>query len=322
VTNVRVVGLLVALAVGIASWMLTCAAWRFDEIAAGVLPLEPRAFDRLTLVTLGTGSAYEKHLRRGPASAVSVGRDIAIVDAGRAVAEGLRAAQIPVSQPGVVLLTHLLPENTLGLDDLLVMGWIDGRSEPLRLLGPAGTVALARALEESAQPGAKAWAEALGQDGELPRFEAVELAGGESLELGDLRISAGALPGGPIPALAYRFEARGRSAVVSGTGWARDELTSFARGAQLLVHEAVQVPTPAEAAELELEVPPERLLREAALHTSLEQVGAMARRAGAETLVLVRLRPPPVYDFQVTTLVDDQFAGRIVVAADGDEIRP
>ena len=68
-TQIRVVGLLIALVVGIASWWLTCAAWRFDEIAAGVLPLEPREFERLTLVTLGTGGAYENHLRRGPATA-------------------------------------------------------------------------------------------------------------------------------------------------------------------------------------------------------------------------------------------------------------
>ena len=41
-----------------------------------------------------------------------------------------------------------------------------------------------------------------------------------------------------------------------------------------------------------------------------------------ETLVLVRLRPPPVYDVQITGLVDDDFSGRIVIADDGDEITP
>lgn len=321
-TSIRIVGLFIALGVGIASWMLTCAAWQFDEVAAGVRPLEPRSFERLTLVTLGTGGAYENHNRRGPATAVAVGSEIALVDAGRSVAEALRAAAIPVSQPDLLLLTHLLPENTLGLDDLLVMGWIDGRREPLRLLGPPGTVELARRVEESVRRGSSAWAEALGLEAEPPRLLAEELADGQSLERGALRITAGALPGGPTPALAYRFESGGRSAVVSGTGWARDELTRFARGAHALVHEAVQVPTPEQAAELGVEEAPERLTRERELHTSFEQAGAMARRAGAETLVLVRLRPPPVYDIQVSTVIDDQFGGRIVIAADGDEIRP
>jgi hypothetical protein len=40
------------------------------------------------------------------------------------------------------------------------------------------------------------------------------------------------------------------------------------------------------------------------------------------TLVLVRLRPPPVYALQISSLVDDTYAGRILVADDGDEIRP
>jgi ribonuclease Z len=321
VTNVRVVGLLIALAVAVASWVLTCAAWRFDEVAAGVLPLEARGFERLTVVTLGTGGAYENHLRRGPATAVAAGTDVVLVDAGRGVAEALRAAKIPVSQPGTLLLTHLLPENTLGLDDLLVMGWLDGRREPLRLRGPAGTAALARDVEAAAHLGSGALGEALAL-GPPPRFEVEEFSGGESLAIGELRVSAGALPGGPTPALAWRFEWQERSAVVSATGWAGDALSAFASGAKLLVHEAAMVPTPEQAAEAGLDTDPDRLRREAALHASFEQAGDIARRAGVEALVLVRLRPPPVYDLQVTTLVDDHFPGRVVIASDGDEITP
>ena len=43
------------------------------------------------------------------------------MDAGRGVAEGLRLSKIPVSQPGTVLLTNLMPTNTQGLDDLIFM---------------------------------------------------------------------------------------------------------------------------------------------------------------------------------------------------------
>jgi hypothetical protein len=48
----------------------------------------------------------------------------------------------------------------------------------------------------------------------------------------------------------------------------------------------------------------------------------VAQRAGVGSLALVRLRPPPVYALQVTSRVDDHFAGRILVPDDGDEIRP
>ena len=59
------VGFVVGLGVVAACWALTCAAWRFDQVAEGVKPLEPRDFARLTLLTLGTGGAYENPARRG-----------------------------------------------------------------------------------------------------------------------------------------------------------------------------------------------------------------------------------------------------------------
>jgi ribonuclease Z len=220
-----------------------------------------------------------------------------------------------------VLLTNLLPANTLGLDDLLVTGWLRGRREPLRLLGPPGTEALARAIEVAVAPGAQALGRALGLSGS-PLIEARELADGEGEQLGALAFRAGALPDGPIEALAYRFEWRGRAAVVSATGWGPDALARFAQGAQLLVHDGAMVPTPQQAEAAGLEQDPEQLRREAAVHTSLSQAAGIARRAGAETLVLVRLRPPPVYDLQITSLVGDGFDGRIAVAADGDEFTP
>ncbi len=67
---------------------------------------------------------------------------------------------------------------------------------------------------------------------------------------------------------------------------------------------------------------PERLRGEAALHTSIEDVGDLATRSGVDTLVLVRLRPPPVYAIQLTRPIGQTFDGRIRIADDGDEFRP
>ena len=321
-TQLKAVVLLLLLAVGIASWGLTCAAARYDEVTAGFLTLETRRFERLTLVTLGTGGAHEDHNRRGPSTAVAVLEDVWLVDAGRGVAEGLRAARIPPSQPDVVALTSLLAENTVGLDDLLSASWLDGRRTRIRLLGPQGTARLARAVEAALAPGLEAWARAGGEPLGEPGFDVEEIADGWSLERGELQVRVGALPGGPAQALAYRFDWRGRSAVVSSAGWADEALARFARGANALLHEAAYIPTPQEARELGIEEDPEKLRRDAALHTTLSDVGKLAMRAGVEKLVLVRLRPPPVFALQVTTLVDDSFDGEVLVPSDGDEITP
>ena len=162
--NLRVVGLALAISVGIASCVLTVGAWRFDSVTAGFLPLEPRKFERFTVVVLGTAAAGEDHNRRGTSIAAGLGGDALLVDAGRGVAEALRAAKIPPSQPGVVLLTSLLPENTVGLDDLLASAWLAGRRTPLRVLGPPGTEALAHHVIGQIQGGVVARARALGDD--------------------------------------------------------------------------------------------------------------------------------------------------------------
>ena len=322
-TQLRLFALVLVTIVAAVSWALTCGAWQLEREVARVGPLTPRHFARLTLVTAGTGGAYENPERRGPASAVGYGDEVILVDAGRGVAEALRLAGIPVSQPSTVYLTNLLPENTVGLDDLLLTGWLNGRGAPLRVVGPPGTRALAEGLAAGHAGAIEARAEALGLPTAGARADVLEIEAGFEERRGDLEVRAGALPGGPLEAFAYRFEAAGRSAVVAGTGWAPDALTEFASGAHLLAHEAVYVPDPEQAAQLGLgEAEIERLRREAALHTSIDTVGHLAHRAAVETLVLVRLRPPPVLDLQLTGRVDDAFSGRILIPSDGDEVHP
>ena len=321
-TNLKIGALLVMFALVIGSWYLTCAAGQYDEVTAGFFPLETRHFERLSVITVGTGGAHEDHNRSGPSTAVGIGQQIWLVDAGRGLADALRKAKIPMVQPSTVLLTSLLPENTLGLDDLLAASWLEGRRERIRLLGPAGTADLARNIEAAVRPSLEVWSRGLAEELGDPGFDVTEIAGGWTVASESIEVNAGALPGGPAPALAYRFDWRGRILVVGGTGFNDDALVEFARGAHTLVHEANYIPTVEEAKTAELDTDPADLERQARMHTTLADVGMLATRAGVETLVLVRLRPPPVYTLQVTSFVNDTFEGSILVPSDGDEITP
>jgi len=308
----------------VVSWLGAFVIWRAAEVGENVAPLEERSFEELTVVAVGTGTERENPARLGPSTGVALGETLLLVDAGRGVAEALRGAGVPPAQVRTVLLTSLLPENTLGLDDLWLTGWRAGREEPLRVVGPAGTEALVSGLRRAHGPAAEALGEALGLPPEGGRIRASEAGDGTELEEGPLRARAGALPGGPGPVLAWRLEPAegGRSVVVAGPGSGAEALARFARGAHALVHEAVYVPDPATAEEAGVLVDPERLEREAALHTTLEEVGPLARRAGVEHLILIRLRPPPMFGFQVSGVVGEDFGGRISVPDDGDELEP
>jgi len=320
--TVRLILFVMLASIMTALWASTCVMWRAAEVGELVQTLEPRHFDRLTVLAVGTGGPYENRERLGPSTGIGYGDRVLLVDAGRGVAEALRTSAVPVSQPDTVLLTNLLPLNTVGLDDLLLTGWRGPREKPIRLIGPPGTIELAEALMQAHRSGTDGEGAALELPAAGARFDAIEVEGGFSAEEGGLRISAGALDGGPVPALAWRFEAINRSVVVSGTGWSQDQLVDFARGAHMLVHEAVLIPPPEDAEEAGVLVDPAQLQREADMHTSLYDVGGIATRTGVDSLVLIKLRPPPFFDLQITGTVSQTYDGAIELPDDGDEYTP
>lgn len=314
-----------ALVIGILilAWLGAGVLWRAADMAEIVAPIDPFATRELEVITVGTGGGYENPRRHGPATAVALGEHVVLVDAGRGIAEGLRTAKIPLDQASVVLITNLLPLNTMGLDDLLFTGWLVPRAAPLRILGPAGTLEFVEALTLAHATGRDALQDALGLPPEGGRFIVEEVEDGFSEDIGPLRIEARALPGGPLATLAWRFSAGDQRVVVSGSGWGQETLASFAGGADLLVHEAAYLPSVSELEGTGAEVvDTERVEREKALHTSVEEVGKLATDAQVERLVLVRLRPPPLFDLQFRSIVANDFAGEILVPKDGDVVFP
>lgn len=312
--------LVLAVIVGV-TWVFAIVSKRFERVLSGIADLQPRSFESLTVVTVGTGGTFENHWRLGPSTAVARGEEILLVDAGRGIAAALRSAEIPVHQPAGVLLTSLIPENTVGLDELILAGWITPRAEALKVVGPRGTQAAVEALLRAHREGIEAMAEVWKPPPETARVLALDLEGG-AMEIAGFSIRVAELSGGPFPALAYRIEADGRSVVLASVGFASESLLALARGADLLVHEAIYGAS-LEAALAEAGTERAELLRrEAAIHPRLEEIGSLARAAGVSTLVLTRLRPPPVYDFQYRSIVREEFAGRVVIADDGEEITP
>ena len=162
----------------VGSWYVTCQLWNYRQVAAGVAWLDTRSFEDITAVTIGTGSAYENPQRLGPSTAIALGDTVVLVDAGRGVSEALRVSEIPLRQPQAVYLTSLLPENTVGLDDLLLTGWLQPRETPLRIVGPPGTEALTQGLLEAHGIGREYLASSLGLSPQGAVFAVEEIEGG------------------------------------------------------------------------------------------------------------------------------------------------
>ncbi len=324
------IGLLFFLALLVfAMWLATFASKRQERVIEGIAPLENRNFEGLTLVTVGSGGSFENHHRSGPALLVGHGETALLVDAGRGVSEALRAASVPARQPRHLLLTSLAAENLIGFDDLWLDAWLHHPREPLRVYGPPGTARFVAGIERAHRESARALGSAWQLEAPGGRLIAQDIEAPLRLEIGGIQIRSAAIAGGNQPALAWRFEhddargdATGHAIVVAPGGADADAIATFARGAALLVVEGVYGASLALAEEAG--VPGiATLRREAATHLRLEDIGAIANRAEVGAVVLTRLRPPPVFDFQYENLVARSFGrGPVFVAADGESFTP
>ncbi|GAB3866751.1 MBL fold metallo-hydrolase [Nocardioides maradonensis] len=128
-----------------------------------------------------------------------------------------------------------------------------------------------------------------------------------------VRVTAVLVPHGPVfPSYAYRFDTDHGSVVFSGDTSLTPNLVTLARGADVLVHEAIDL-------EALGELPPAALDHLKQSHTSVADVGKVAEAAGVETLVLSHLVPAAhaiVSDARWRRRAQQGFSGRVVVGED------
>lgn len=122
------------------------------------------------------------------------------------------------------------------------------------------------------------------------------------------------------PAFAFRIDTADRSIVVSGDTRPCDALVELAQGADVLVHEVIYLPAIGGLAEGNNGTRLFEHLR--ACHTPVEEVGALAERAGVGTLVLSHFVPASgvVSDEVWAEEAARGYSGRVVVGHDLLEI--
>lgn len=136
-----------------------------------------------------------------------------------------------------------------------------------------------------------------------------------------VRVSVTLVQHAPVfPALAYRIDTDDGSVVFSGDTGPSDNLVELAANADVLVHEVI------DRQWVESLYPEPRSETDEALvqhllgaHTTIEQVGPIAERAGAGALVLSHIAPPDTPD-HTWRGAQDGYSGRVIVGHDLDQI--
>lgn len=274
-----------------------------------------RGQPRSRLILLGTaGGPTPKPNRAAPAQAIVIGDRTYVIDCGDGVARQLALAKIPLTTIRHVFITHAHSDHFAGYGPLLLLAWGADLTTPIDTWGPPPLARSTRLLLEAYETDLAVRVPDEGRPPLPPLIHAHEIAAAGPVMKDDLvTVTCARVEHPQVPlAFAFRFECPDRTIVFSGDTRASDAVIALAKGADILVHEALYLPkAPGE---------PGTALRQHILdsHTPAEDAGRVAAAAGVKTLVLSHFVPglPVVTDEEWLAAARIHFRGRIVIGRD------
>ena len=289
----------------------------------------PKPANGVEIVFLGTGNPIPNADRQGPSLAIVVNGKAYLVDAGSgAVRQANSAFQrgIPALRPDdldIAFLTHLHSDHTLGLPDLIFTPWIVGRTKPLRLYGPEGTKEMAAHILEAFKEDIHIRTTGLeGGNTTGYKVDGHDVEAGNIYQDANVTVKAFLVKHGSWKeALGYRFDAAGKSIVVSGDTSPAESVVDACAGCDALIHEVYsgRAANPGKPSLSE-----EQWMKyESEFHTSAPELGGIAARAKAKMLILTHwgLLGNAREDDMVRE-IRQNYSGPIVIARDLDVIAP
>lgn len=280
----------------------------------------PAVSDRLVLLGTKGGPAVRPGSPMPTSSLLELGSHRIVVDCGMGVTRGLTHAGVDLAELDLIFVTHLHSDHVLELGPLILTAWAAGLAAPLRVFGPPGAGHVWERFAQSMEFDIEIRVADEGRP-DIRELVAVEEFGeGEVLSGEGLKISALRVDHPPvIDTFALRFEAAGKTVVFSSDTAPFEPLAAFARGADILVHEAM---LPAGLDRLVARTGNGKRLKDhlVAAHTPAAEAGRIAAEAGVGRLVLNHLIPaddPAIGDHEWIEDVRRTWSGPLTIGSDG-----
>jgi ribonuclease BN (tRNA processing enzyme) len=276
--------------------------------------------DRLVLLGTKGGPAIRPGGPSPTASLLELGGKTIVVDCGLGVTRGIVDAGLSLKMLDAVFVTHLHSDHLIELGPLLHTAWTAGLATPVKVHGPAGTGHYWRRFCQAMEFDIETRIADEGRPDVRELVELAEFSEGMVTENDGLKVTALRVDHPPVAeCFALRFEHGGRSIVFSADTAYFEPLAEFARGADILVHEAM------------LEEGVDRLVARTgngarlkqhlfACHTLAADAGRIAASAGAGHLVLNHLIPaddPGIADSHWVAAVRKSWQGALTIGRDG-----
>lgn len=285
----------------------------------------------ISVVLLGTGTPLPNPARACASTLVTCGSASFLVDTGRGFLNNL--ATVGLNDASAVLFTHFHSDHFAEFGEFMVNRTIRGATQPIPVIGPAGTRTVITSLLEAYGPdnqyrklhhGTK-WDDR-GMQADFKETGPGVVYNHEGVEIRMFTVSHNPV----VPAVGYRFEYRGHVVVISGDTVKVPVMIDMARGADILVHDTTNKQMvlgmiqflksrPTDADQRLAQMSEEML----AYHATTEDVAQTAAEAGVKKLVLTHLVPsiPPTMDSgPFLAGLDSIFGGKIYLGQDGMRI--
>jgi ribonuclease BN (tRNA processing enzyme) len=280
---------------------------------------------RTRLILLGTGGGPRpKRENNASAQVIVVNDALYVVDCGDGVARQLVLAGLSLDRLRHVFITHHHSDHNADYGNLLLLAWASGLRTRVDAWGPPPIAEITRLFFEMSAYDIDIRIRDEGRVPLRPLVRAHEIAGpGRVMQDENVKVTCALVPHPMVePACAYRLDTADRSIVISGDTAYSEALIALAKGADVLVHEAMFLPA---VDRLVARVPNAATLRPHLLasHTSAEDCGKVAALAGVKTLVLSHFVPPddPAVTAQMwLDAARQHFKGEIIVGRDLLEI--
>jgi ribonuclease BN (tRNA processing enzyme) len=280
-----------------------------------------RERSKTRLILLGTAGGPRPRKSRSASAQVVIANDTPyVVDCGDGVARQLVLAGIPLARVRHIFITHHHSDHNADYGNLLLLAWAAGLRTRVDSWGPPPLERMTRLFLEMNAADIHARMTDERRVPLAPLVHVHELRnGGLAMQDENVKVTAALVHHPPVvPAFAYRFDAADRSIVISGDTTRSDELVRLARGADILVHEALY-PEGIDRMVAGVGNAPDLKRSILSHHTSAEDVGRVAQAAGVKTLVLSHLVPaedPSITEQMWIDAASRHFRGRVLVGWD------
>ena len=279
---------------------------------------------RLVLLGTGGGPRVTPKGRAKPANLLVVNGVPYVIDCGEGVALQLVRAGVALDKLRYVFLTHHHSDHNLDYGNLLYDGWVAGLRTPVDAYGPPPIAEITEAYFRLNRFDIET---RIADEGRIDLRKLVSVhefaENGLVMQNADVKVSAMRVRHPPVTqTYAYRFDCADRSIVFSGDTTYSPELIALAKGADVLVCEAMHL---GGLERLLAKVPNASTLRQHLLasHIVTEDLGKLAAEAGVKKLVMSHLVPgddPSITDEMWIEGVRKNYGGEMVVGRDLMEI--